>query len=120
MNLNECNNLVDLFIDQANKQKSDTIFSEWLNPINKKKYTWSEAKLNIFRFSKILKKFINEGDRCLLISENRPEWLISDLAIMLAQGITVPAYTTYTENDYEYLIDDCKPAVIIISNNLIY
>ena len=120
MNLNECNNLVDLFFDQANKQKKNTIFSEWLNPINKKKYTWSEAKLNICRFSKVLKKYINEGDRCLLISENRPEWLIADLAIMLAEGITVPVYTTYTENDYEYLIDDCKPSIIIISNNLIY
>ena len=47
---------------------------------------------------------IQINDRCLLISENRPEWLISDLAIMLTKGVTVPAYTTYTERDYEYLI----------------
>ena len=33
----------------------------------------------------------------LLVSENRPEWFISDLAIMVSGGITVPAYTTYTE-----------------------
>jgi long-chain acyl-CoA synthetase len=36
---------------------------------------------------------------------------------MLANGITVPAYTTYTENDYRYLIEDCQPSVIIVSNN---
>ena len=36
---------------------------------------------------------------------------------MLAEGITVPAYTTYTERDYEYLINDCKPSVIIVSDN---
>ena len=35
---------------------------------------------------------------------------------MLAEGITVPAYTTYTERDYEFLISDCKPSVIIISD----
>ena len=35
----------------------------------------------------------------LLVSENRPEWFIADLAIMLSGGITVPAYTTYTEDD---------------------
>ena len=45
---------------------------------------------------------------------------MSDLAIMLADGITVPAYTTYTENDYKYLIEDCHPTVIILSNNEIY
>jgi len=52
----------------------------------------------------------------LLISENRPEWLISDLSIMLSKGITVPAYTTYVERDYEFLINDCKPSVIIVSD----
>ena len=36
---------------------------------------------------------------------------------MLAGGITVPAYTTYTEKDYKYLIEDCEPSVIIVSNN---
>ena len=60
------------------------------------------------------------GDRCLLVSENRPEWLISDIAIMLANGITVPAYTTYTEKDYKYLIEDCEPSVIIVSNSMMH
>ena len=36
---------------------------------------------------------------------------------MLANGITVPAYTTYTEKDYKYLIEDCEPSVIIVSND---
>ena len=50
--------------------------------------------------------------------ENRPEWMISDLAIMLAGGISVPSYTTYTTKDYEYIIKDCEPSVIIVSNNI--
>ena len=36
---------------------------------------------------------------------------------MLANGITVPAYTTYTEKDYKYLVEDYEPSVIIVSNN---
>tara|TARA_B100001063_G_C16733202_1_gene540488 strand:- start:218 stop:1681 length:1464 start_codon:yes stop_codon:yes gene_type:complete len=36
---------------------------------------------------------------------------------MLSEGITVPAYTTYTERDYDYLIKDCEPTIIIISDN---
>jgi len=35
---------------------------------------------------------------------------------MLTKAITVPAYTTYTENDYKYLIEDCEPSVVIVSN----
>ena len=36
---------------------------------------------------------------------------------MLAGGITVPAYTTYIEDDYKYLIEDCEPSLVIVSNN---
>ena len=43
--------------------------------------------------------------------------MISDLSIMLAGGITVPAYTTYVSRDYEYIINDCKPSIVIVSND---
>ena len=36
---------------------------------------------------------------------------------MLSGAITVPAYTTYTDNDYKYLIEDCEPKIVIASNN---
>ncbi len=117
MNLNEFNSLTDLFFYQAEKQIPESIFLEWLNPKNKKIFTWSETSSNIYKFAKILKEYVREDDRCLLVSENRPEWLISDIAIMLANAITVPAYTTYTENDYKYLIEDCEPSIIVVSNN---
>jgi len=117
MNLKEFNSLVDLFFYQAAKENPNADFLEWLNPKNKKKYTWGETSASIQKLAKVLKDNLTQGDRCLLVSENRPEWLIADLAIMLADGITVPAYTTYTEKDYKYLIEDCEPSVIIVSNN---
>ena len=117
MNLNEFNNLVDLYFFQAKKQNSQNIFLEWLNPKNKIKFSWEETSSNIYKLASEIKKNINDEDRCLLVSENRPEWLITDIAIMLAGGLTVPAYTTYTESDYKYLIEDCEPTVIIVSNN---
>ena len=55
----------------------------------------------------------------MLISENRPEWMIADLSIMLSEGITVPAYTTYTERDYEYIIDDCHH-LLFVSDKIQY
>ena len=117
MNLKEFNSLPDLFFYHAAKQDSESVFLEWLNTVNRKKFTWSETVSNVYKISKVLKENVQTGDRVLLVSENRPEWLISDLAIMLSNAITVPAYTTYTEEDYEYLISDCKPSVLIVSNN---
>ena len=116
MNLKEFKNLIDLFLYQVRKQNPQNDFLEWLNPKNKKKFTWEETSSNIYKLAKTLRTNITDGDRCLLVSENRPEWLISDIAIMLANGITVPAYTTYTEKDYKYLIEDCQPSIVIVSN----
>ena len=120
MNLKEFKSLIDLFFYQAEKQNPQSVFLESLNPRNKKKFTWGETSSNIYKLAKTLRANITDGDRCLLVSENRPEWLISDIAIMLANGITVPAYTTYTENDYKYLIEDSQPSVIIVSNKEIH
>jgi long-chain acyl-CoA synthetase len=117
MNLDKLNNLIELFSHQVEKQNKESIFLQWLNPNNKKSYTWEETQKNILKLSKIIRENIKEGDRCLLVSENRPEWFVSDMAIMLSGGITVPAYTTYTEDDYKYLIEDCEPSLLIVSNN---
>ena len=117
MNLNKLNNLIELFANQANKQNKKDIFLEWLNSDNKITYTWEQTEKNILKLSKVIKENIKEGDRCLLVSENRPEWFISDLAIMVAGGITVPAYTTYMHDDYKYLIEDCEPSLVVVSNN---
>jgi len=56
MNLKEFNSLTDLFFYQAEKQNPKSVFLEWLNPKNKKKFTWSETCLNIYKLAKILKE----------------------------------------------------------------
>ncbi len=119
MEISKINNLLELFYRQYQKQKKENIFLEFLKAPSKK-YSWEDTYSNVIKLSKEISKFINKGDRCLLISENRPEWMITDLSIMLSKGITVPAYTTYTERDYEYIIDDCTPSIIFVSNQIQY
>ena len=115
MNLKKINNLVELFFEKYRSQKKEDILLTNLKDINKP-YSWNKTIKSIINLTSEISKYIKKGDRCLLISENRPEWFIADLSIMLSNGITVPAYTTYIEKDYEYIIDDCKPSIIIFSN----
>lgn len=119
MKINKINNLLELFYRQYQKQDKENIFLQSLK-YSEKKYSWEKVYSNINKLSEEISKYINKGDRCLLVSENRPEWLISDLSVMLSGGITVPAYTTYTERDYEYIIDDCTPSILIISDKIQY
>ena len=119
MKLSDINNLLELFFFQYEKKNKKQLFLTSLKD-KENKYSWEDTYKNILKLSKEIKKHIKKNDRCLIISENRPEWLISDLSVMLSGGITVPAYTTYAERDYEYIIDDCSPSLIFVSNNLMY
>ena len=119
MQINKINNLLELFYQQYQIQNKKSIFLQSLKE-PRKEYSWEDVYLNINKLSQEISKHIKKGDRCLLVSENRPEWMISDLSIMLSGGVTVPAYTTYTERDYEYIIDDCTPTIIIISDKTQY
>jgi long-chain acyl-CoA synthetase len=81
-------------------------------------YTWSETRSYSLKLAKYLnEKNVNKGDRVLIVSENRPEWLIVDLAILFNGAIAVPNYTTYTINDFAFTINDCKPVGLIVSND---
>ena len=51
----------------------------------------------------------------LILSENRPEWCVADLAILMAGGVTVPAYTTSTTDDLAYLLGHADVAAVICS-----
>ncbi|WP_415300115.1 AMP-dependent synthetase/ligase [Candidatus Pelagibacter sp. Uisw_134_02] len=119
MKIDKINNLLELFNHQYEKQNKEDVFLQSLKNIEIK-YSWRDVYENIMKLSEEISKYIIKGDRCLLISENRPEWMIADLSIMLSRGTTVPAYTTYVERDYEYIIDDCTPTIIIVSDKIQY
>ena len=116
MKINKLNSLVELYFSKCNEIDDNKPFLKWLKP-GKPTYSWGGIKERIFKLSYKIKSLINEGDRCLILSENRPYWLMSDIAVMNAGGISVPIFTTYSSNDYKYILNDCKPSLIIVSNN---
>ena len=116
MEINKLNSLVELYFKKCDEVDQEKPFLKWLKP-GKSTYNWGDIKEKIFKLSSRIKTLINEGDRCLILSENRPYWLMTDIAVMNAGGISVPIFTTYSLNDYQYILEDCKPSLIIISNN---
>ena len=132
MELKEINSLVELFFKKFEEKTSNDfekmkeIFLISLKQKNEDNklisgplsYSWVMINNRIKILSNYLREIISKGDRCILLSENRPEWLISDIAIMNAGGVTVPLFTTYSENDYEYIVNDCTPKVCIVSNDI--
>ena len=116
MEIDKLNSLVELYFKKCEEVDPNKPFLKWLKP-GKPTYSWGDIKDRIFKLSSKIQSLIKEGDRCLILSENRPYWLMVDLAVMNAGGISVPIFTTYSSNDYEYILNDCKPSLIIVSNN---
>jgi long-chain acyl-CoA synthetase len=78
--------------------------------------SWKEAAAAITDVARgLLALDIQPGDRVLLLSENRPEWAVANLAIMAVGAISVPAYTTSTTEDYRYILANCSAKAAIVS-----
>ena len=116
MEVSKINSLVELFFKKLEEVDNKKPLLNSLKS-EKKTYNWSDVSERIFKLSSKIKKLIKSGDKCLILSENNPNWFISDIAIMNAGGISVPIFTTYSANDYKFILEDCNPALVIISNN---
>jgi len=108
-------NLVALFLDRAAEQPAAPMLlskqgGQWQT------ISWGEARDIVASLSAALIGIgIGKGDRVVLVSENRPEWCLADLAIMAAGGISVPAYTTNTEADHLHILTNSGAKAVIVS-----
>ncbi len=78
--------------------------------------SWGETRETVARLAAALRRLgLHPGDRVVLVSENRPEWFIADLAIMAAGCVTVPTYTTNTERDHLHILENSGARAVIAS-----
>ena len=63
---------------------------------------------------------IRPGDRIALLSENRPEWSIADMAILSLGAINVPIYTTQAVDQIEFILADSGARAMFISNRRLF
>ncbi|UUL82692.1 AMP-dependent synthetase/ligase [Sphingomonas qomolangmaensis] len=109
-------NLVAMFFTRAREQGDKPFLwakqrGSWVST------SWADAARQVASLAAGLKAIgLVPGDRVMLVSENRPEWCISDLAIMAAGCVTVPTYITNTERDHQHIIDNSGARAIIVSS----
>jgi len=109
-------NLVAMFFRRAEEQGDKPFLWAKKNGIWRST-SWSEAAQSVSRLAAGLQRLgLTNGERVMLVSENRPEWLISDLAIMAAGCVTVPTYITNTERDHQHILDDSGARAVIVSS----
>ena len=108
-------NLVAMFFARA-AEKGDAPFL-WAKPDGAWVSTsWAEAARQVASLAAGLRAIgVKPGDRVMLVAENRPEWCISDLAIMAAGCVTVPTYITNTERDHVHIIENSGACAVITS-----
>ncbi|MAQ55924.1 MAG: long-chain fatty acid--CoA ligase [Rhodospirillales bacterium] len=108
--------LPDMFFSKADELVDKPLFWGKSND-GWKSITWSESRSDISALATgLISIGVKPGDRVVLISENRPEWPIADLAIMSAGAFTVPAYTTNTIDDNIHILNDSGAEVVIVSS----
>jgi long-chain acyl-CoA synthetase len=108
------NNLLELCPD-----KSDML-------AGKEKGTWFKYSVNEYvgmtektSFG-LLALGLQKGDLVVTISNNRPEWNIMDMALSQIGVVHVPVYPTISEDDYTYILNNCEPKLVIVSDKSLY
>tara|TARA_Y100001949_G_scaffold48219_1_gene39979 strand:- start:1001 stop:2800 length:1800 start_codon:yes stop_codon:yes gene_type:complete len=117
INFDDFNSITSVFYHQA----EDLNDQPYLWKKSGDKYislNWTQVKEQVKSIASYFQDIgILEGDRVLILSENRPEWQIVDLAIMSIGAISVPAYTTSTTNDYKYIIEHSGARCAVVSSH---
>lgn len=115
MDYQACPNLARLFFDQAKRLGSKPFLwakrdGAW-EPL-----TWQQAEAQVLALARGLQALgVGRGDRVAVVAENRPEWVVADLAIVSLGALVVPAYITNTVNDHRHILANSGAKGAIVS-----
>ena len=108
-------NLATMFFDKAEALGSkpflwDKHAGAW------RSRSYAETANQVSRLARGLRSLgIENGDRVVIVSENRPDWVVADLAIAAIGAVSVPAYTTNTTDDHLHILDHSAAKIAIVS-----
>lgn len=78
--------------------------------------SWDEVRTTVTTLARALREMgVEPGDRVAIVAENRPEWFITDLAVLTVGAVSVPAYTTNTVRDHQFLLEHSEATTVVYS-----
>ena len=115
MDYDSCRSLPAMFFEAA-ERRGDRPFL-WAKREGRYRPTsWAEAARDVRHLAQGLRALgIGRGERVGLVAENRPEWVVADLAIMSSGAVTVPAYVTNTVEDHRHVFASSGMRAVIVS-----
>lgn len=117
MPIKQWNSLTEMFFEQAIALGDKPLLFAKKGE-NWQSESWTNVAEKVTRLGAALRALgVTKGDRVIIVSENRPEWLIADMAIMAIGAISVPAYTTNTVRDHLHIIENSGAMAAIVSTN---
>src|SRR6056297_768284 len=114
--------LPDLYLNLAKKYKNSTKTAFAYKPSPKEDYkpvVWDTVKEDVTAIaSYLIENDIEKGDRVAILSENRYDWAVVDLAIQMVGAINVSLYTTLPQNQCEYILQDSEAKLFFVSTGI--
>ncbi len=105
-----------MFFSRAERYGSRTLFKVKRDG-QYRDISWADTSQAVKEFALwLLDAGVNHGDRVALLSENRPEWATTDLAILSIGAVDVPIYATNTPKQVEYIINNSSSRILVVSN----
>ena len=89
------------------------------------KNKWNEYTPQLFKKTAnelscaLIAKGIQKGDKVAVISTNRPEWTITQMAVTQIGAVLVPIYPTITAEDYQYILQHCEAKLVILEGEIV-
>ncbi len=113
----EYQTLPELFIDAVRNRPRDDCFQAYDRDQGFVPMSSHEARDRVLRLARGLQALgIEPGDRVAILSENRVEWALADLAITCAGAVSVPIHSILLSDTIDYILRDCEPKAIFISD----
>lgn len=112
----QINNLADFYYYPLKFQPKSDAFTQkengkWVSVSSK------ELVEKAIQLSKgLLELGVKKGDRIAMISNNRTEWHLTDLAIQQIGAVNVPVYSNINPEDYDYILNDCGAKLVFLSD----
>jgi long-chain acyl-CoA synthetase len=106
--------VVGVFLEQAERRGSAPFLHRWTGS-SWEPLSWSECRTRVLRIgAALVAEGVAPGEAVVLLSENRVEWILADLGIQAAAGVTVPVYATSTPETIAKIVANCQARLGIV------